>query len=308
MPQKPSKFTSTFPTAFQAPLPKAGAPPELSSEQKSESIFGADPFFEPRPASSNIPTRSKSKISFGDNTVPESTSSATGITSGATSRTDFNFTFGGTSDHHSSPSGYGDITGLDLPKDSTSPANIFLASTFFSAEVTDNVDRLGGSGPKMTVENKAPYNFAKSADLYVNPKAKKGAKKPLASDFFDDDPVEAEVETNTMNALAAEKIREERAPIASAGTDAAEEAHIGGSADHSATAEGSVQAGEGNATKEAEQGNSLLLPPATLSSSPPATKGAPKQPKNKSKTSHRAFLRKVAKERKRAAIGEADWL
>ena len=363
VPQKPSKFTSTFPTAFQAPLPKAGPPPELSSEQKSESIFGADPFLETCPTSINIPqqygTRSKSKFSFGDNTVPQSTSSAAGITTGATSRTDFNFTFGGTSDHHSSPSCYSDITGLDLPKDLTSPANIFVASTFsadaeqtttapglpncktplvdaespqyldeyhrgknggdkepshdqhlppigsnlaskLSAEVTDNVNLLGGSGPKMTLENKAPYNFAKSADLHINPKAKKGAKKPLASDFFDDAPAKAEVETNTVDVLTAGKIREEKVPTVVGGPDVAQKTHIGGSADH-------IQAGGDNKTMESEQGITQFSPTPTIESPPPPSEGPSKQLKNKGKTSRRAFLRKVAKERKRAAIGEADW-
>lgn len=53
-----------------------------------------------------------------------------------------------------------------------------------------------------------------------------------------------------MNALIAEKIREERAPIGFTGTDAAQETHIGGSAEHRATTKGSVQADESNQTIE----------------------------------------------------------
>lgn len=369
-PHKPSKFTSTYPSAFQAPLPEAGTPPQFLSERKSESIFGANPFFEPSPASSSIAqqygTRSKSKFSFGDTADSESASTATGTTTGPTSRTDFNFTFGGTTNHHSSPSGYGSTPGLDLSKESTSPANIFVASTFsadaeqtttaqglgncktslveresppsfnehdhskdggnekhlqdpclpagssytaskLSAEVTDNVDLLEGLAPKTIAENKGLYNFAKSADFHVNQKAKKGAKKPLASDFFDEDPVQAEVEMATMDALAAEKISEGKVTIVAAGADVAQNTPITGGAHHSATAESNTQAGEDNKTKSSEQDKIPLSPTPTLELPAASSEGLSKQPKNKGKTSRRAFLRKVAKERKRAAIGEADW-
>ena len=310
-PQKPSKFTSAYPTAFQTPLPKAEIPPPFSTEQKSESIFGADPLFDPYPASSNITqqygTRSKSKFSFGDNTVPKSASTATGTTNGATSRTDFNFTFKGTTDHHSSLGADGDTTELGLPKDLTCPANIAVGSSVTPLVEAENPQSLDKHDHGKDGENKGHVQAPKLANRYINLKTRKGARKPLASDFFDEEPVEAEVKTNSKDAAAIEKTIKESAPIVSAGADVSQKVHIGGYADHSATAESSVQAGEGNEIKEAEQGKIPLSPPATLSSSPVATKGAPKQSKNKGKTSKRAFLRKVAKERKRAAIGEANW-
>ena len=430
-PHKPSKFTATYPAAFQAPLPKAGTHPQLSSEQNSEYIFGAigdtpkeygthakskfsfgdNTVPESTRSKSKfsfgdnfVPesTRSKSKFSFGDNTVPESTSSATGTTTRAAPRTDFNFTFGGTTDHHSSPNGYGNTTGPELQNDSTRPANIFVASTFSAdaeqvtnapspgnpnvplfkaaspqyfdefyhgnqahiehsheqyfpggglytktkspqyfneyhhgsrahiehlhdqsfptgglytksklfADATDKVDLLGGWGLNMTTENKAPYNFAQSADVYNNQKAKKGAKKPLASDFFDDDPVEAEVKANTMVAPATEKTTEEKVPTSSAEADPSPKSHIEDRTNHNAGAEATVQAGKSNEVKEAGQGNNLPPPTSTPSSPPPASEeqaNPSKQPKKKAKTSKRALLRKMAKERKRAAVGEADW-
>ena len=333
-PQKPSKFTSTFPTAFQAPLPKARTPPPFSSEQKSESIFGADPFFDPCAASSNIPqhygTRSKSKFSFGDSAVPESTSSPTKTTTGAKPPTDFNFTFGG-------PSAYDNTTGLSLPKDWTCAAKTAVASPFSAdpkqttsasspnnskmplteaeTQQPSNESDHGKDGeenehlaPKTTAENQFPHNnFAKSANLYINLKTKKGARKPLASDFFDEDPVKAEVETNSIDTLVAEKVSEESVPIISAGADVSQQVHISSGTENSATAKGSVQAGGDNETKGCKRDTIPLSPTPTTEPSPPSSKSLSKQPKNKAKTTRRTFLRKVAKERKRAAIGEADW-
>ena len=267
-PHKPSKFTSTYPTAFQAPVPKAGTPPQFSLERKSESIFGADPFLERCPTTTNIPqqygARSKSKFSFGDNTVPESASTATETTNGATSRIDFNFTFGGTIDHHGSLSAQGMTTESDLPRDSTYPNNIAIGSAFssnpeqttsaggsdsaskLSAKVTDNVNLLEGLETEMTAENKSPYNLTKSADLNANKKTQNARRKPVASDFFDEDPVKPEVKTNTMDVLAAEQNSEERVPIFSAGHDVAQQTHIGGQPNYSAIAQGSIQTSKDN--------------------------------------------------------------
>ena len=466
VPQKPSKFTPTYTIASQAPLPKAGTSSPSYSEQNSEYIFGAvgdtpkeygtrskskfsfgdntvpeSPRSKPKFSFGEniIPesTRSKSKFSFEDNTIPESTLSATGATTGAAPRKDFNFTFGGTADHHSSLSGYGNTTGSELPNDSTSSANIFAATTFsadsqqtasppspgnpnvplfkaeppryfdeyhhgsrahvehshdqyfpsgalytnnnspanifltsafstdgeqtasppspgspnvflFQAEspqyfdefyngnqahkehshdqyssagatytnsklftdATDKVDLFGGWGLDVTAENKAPYNFAQSADVYNNQNAKKGAKKPLASDFFDEDPVEAEVEANTMVAPATETTTGVKVPTSSAEADPSPNSHIEDSTNHNAGAGDTVQAGESNEVKEAGEGNNLPPPTSTPSTPPSASKekaNPSKQPKSKGKTSNRALLRKAAKERKKAPMGEADW-
>ena len=363
-PHKPLKFTPTYPMGMQTQLPKTGASPRFSSEQKSESKFGPG-IFEPCTASGSVSqqhsTRSKSKFTFGDNTVSQSPSIATGATTGATPRTDFNFTFGSTKDHHSSRSADGKTTELDLPKESTSqhgirPANVAVASCFSAgsdqstsapsvskckmplveagnlrpldecdhgvdeeteeytqdpclpsggsclaselpAEVRDNVDLLGGLQPQMTAENMGPCNSTKATDPFVNRKTQNGARKLLASDFFETGSVEAEVEMNSLEALDAEKTREERVPIVSTGTDIAQQTRIGGCVAHGATAEGSVQAGEDNGTMEAEQVRNPLLPPTTF-------KGFPKPPKNKGRTQRRAFLRKIAKARKLAEIIE----
>lgn len=314
-PHKPSKFSSTFPTVSQASLPQAGATPQFSAEEKS--IFGADPFLEPCSASSNITqqygARSKSKFSFGVNTVSESAFTAPKTTTGPTPRTDFNFTFGGPTNHHNSLSAPGITTESDLPKDSTRPFNKAVGSAIFGdpeqttttngsyiasklpAKATGSVDQLDGLGPRMTTDNKIPYNFGKSADVHVNKKTRKTRRKPAASDFFDEDPVETEVETNTMDVVAAETISEESAPTAFAGVDVPQQPHTTGDAHHKTTAEGTVQTSKKPKTMESEQGTPPLPPTA-------------KQPlKNKAKTSKRAHSRKVAKERKRAAIGEADW-
>ena len=395
-PQKPSKFTPTYTIASEAPLPKAGTSPPSYSEQNSEYMFGAvgDTPKEygtrskskfsfgdntvPKSTQSkskfsfgddNVPesTRSKSKFSFGDNTVPESTSSATGTTTGAAPRTDFNFTFGGTTDHHRSPSGYGNTTGPELPNDSTSPANIFLASGFSadaeqtasppspgnpklplfkaecpqyfeefnhgsraqveklhdpyfaaggsyinsnpSVEVTDNVGLFGGLGLKMPTENCDPHNFAKPANVHINQQATKGAKKPLASDFFDDEePVEAEVEPNSKDALTTEQNSEEKVTIVSAESGVTQQTHIENRTSHNATAQGNIQTSIDTTTTESPQATPPLSPSSNPEiPSPPSKVNPAKEPKNKGKTSKRALLRKAAKERKKAPIGEADW-
>ena len=395
-PHKPSKFTATYPAAFQASLPKAGTHPQLSSEQNSEYIFGAigdtpkeygthakskfsfgdNTVPESTRSKSKFSfgdnfapesTQSKSKFSFGDNTVPESTLSATGTTTRAAPRTDFNFTFGGTTDHHSSPSGYGNTTGPERPNDSTSPANIFLASGFSTdaeqtasppspgnpklplfkaecpqyfeefnhgsraqveklhdqyfaaggsyinsnppAEATDNVGLFGGWGLKMPTENCDPHNFAKPANVHINQQATKGAKKPLASDFFDDEePVEAEVEPNSKDALTTEQNSEEKVTIVSAESGVSQQTHIENRISHNATAQGKTKTSIDTTTTESPQATPPLSPTSTPEiPSPPSKVNPAKEPKNKAKTSKRAFARKMAKERKKAPIGEADW-
>ena len=363
-PQKPSKFTPS--TAYQAQLPKAGAPPPFTSRRKCESNLGADTFFEPFSASGSTPqqygTRSKSKFSFGDNNIPQS-ATTTEAPTGAVPRTDFNFSFGGIVDHQSSPNADGNITDSDLPKNSTSqkgkcPANIAVGSSCsagskqtssapslgnrrmpsvdaetpqtldehdhgeddnvqdlpsggsgsvsnVSAEVRDKVDPLGGLSPKMTTENTVSCNSTGAADLYVDQKTQARAQKPLASDFFNDVSVKAEAKMYSMDALVAEKTSEEKIPIAFAGTDVVQQTHTGGSVAHSATAKSSVQAGNDNEATEAVQSINSLLPPPTIESTPPASKGSQKWPKNKGRTQKRAFLRKIAKARKKAEIGGA---
>ena len=318
-PHKPSKFTSTAATPFQASRPKAGATSQFSPELKSESTFGADPFFEPHSSNSNIPQqyskRSRSKFSFGDNSVPKSASTAAGTTNGATSRTDFNFTFGGPIDHHSSLSAQGMTTEYNAPKDSTRPFSIAVGSPVFanseqktgadgsnsttklSTDVTDNVDLLEGLKPKMTVESKDPFNFGKSVDLDANKKTQNTRRKPKASDFFDEDSSDAEAKLGSMGEMAAEKVNEETVPIFSAGADVAQHVQIGGDANYNTTAEGTVQTSKKNKTMAFEQGRNTQSHTPTSDS----------KSKNKGKTSKRAHLRKVAKERKRAAVGEADW-
>ena len=356
-PHKPSKFTPTNPKGFQTGLPKAGAPPQFSPERKSESKFSPDTFFETYTASESVPqqyrTRSKSKFTFGDNTVSQSASIATGATTGATPRTDFIFTFSGTMNHHNSLGADLDTTEFDLPKNSTSPndkcpADIAVASrlsgdssqptsapnvgickmplveaetpqSFYEcdhgedketeeylqdpclpsggscfaselpAEARDNVDLTGMLQPKMTLDKIEIHSLCEGARDYVKRKKQNGTQKPLASDFFHTDRVKAEVEMSSDSALAAEKTSEERVPIVSAGVDIAQQAHIGGS----------VQAGEYKATMKAEQGRNPLSPPA-------AYKGIPKPPKIKGRTQRRAFLRKLARARKRAAGGGAS--
>ena len=356
-PHKPSKFTLTSPKGFQTGLPKAEAPPQFSPQRKSESKFSPDTFFETCTASGSIPqqysTRSKSKFTFGDNTVSQSASIATEATTGATPRTDFNFAFSGTMNHHNSLGADRDTTEFDLLKSTTSqngklPANIAVASSLSAGsdqsttapsvgdsgmplveavvpksldeyahgedeeteeytqdpcllsdgsslastlpvEVGDNVDVLERLQPKMTAENMVRYNSTKAADLYVNRKMQNGAQKPLASDFFHMDPVKAEIEMSSKSALAAEKPSEEKVPIDFTGADIAQQTHV----------RGSIQAGEYKATMKAEQGRNPLSPPA-------AYKGIPKPPKIKGRTQRRAFLRKLARARKRAAGGGAS--
>ena len=372
-PLKPSKFTPTYPTGFQTRLPKAGAPPQFSSERKSESNLGLDTFFEPYTASSSNPqqhsSRLKSKFTFGDDTVSQSASHATGAATGAAPRTDFNFTFRGTMDHHSSVGSDRDTTESDLPKNSTSPngerpVKLAVASPFSAgpnqsisapnvgdckmplveaenpqflddcdhgedenpekymqnpclasggsylaselpAEVGDNVTLLGGLQPKTTAENIVPCDSTKVADLYANRKAQNGAQKPLASDFFHLDSVKAEVGMNSMNALAAGKTSDDRFPIVFAGADVAQQTCIRGGAAPSTTVEGSVQAGVDSEFRKAERGNNPLSPLPILESPLPAFKEFPKPPKNKGRTPRRAFLRKLAKARKRAETGGA---
>ncbi len=287
-PQRPLKFTTTHPTAFPARFSKAETPPPFTSGRKFESNFGADTFFEAFSASGSVPqrygTRSKSKFSFGENTVPQSASTTTETPTGATPRTDFDFTFGDIVD----------TGGSDLASN-------------LSAEARDKVDLSGGLQPKTTTEKMVPWNFAEAADLSVDQKTQNRAQKPVASDFFDDVSVMAEVKKNSMDALAAEKTSEGRVPIAITEADAAPQTHIGGVAAHRTTTEGSVQAGEHNETTEAEQGNNSLLPPPppTPESAPPAYEEFTKPPKYMGRTQKRNFLRKAAKARKRAEIGGA---
>ena len=362
-PHKPSKFTPAYPTGFQTRLPNAGTPPQLSSDRKSEDNVRPDTLFEPCTASGSsaqqYSTPSKSKFTFGDNSVSQSASIATGTTTGATPRTDFNFSFRGTVDDHSSLGADGNTTEFDLPKNSTSqngkyPANIADTSHFSAGsdqststasvgnckmplveagnarildkcdhgedeeteeymqdpclpsggsclaselppEVRDKVNLFGDLQPQMAAEKMVPCNSTKAAHPYVNRKTQNRSRKPLASDFFHTDSVKAEVEMNSMNALPAEKTSEEKVHVVFAGVDIAQLTHIGGGVGHIAAAEGSVQAGEGNETMEAEQGSNPLSPLA-------AFKGFPKSPKNKGRTQRRAFLRKIAKARKLAEI------
>lgn len=51
-----------------------------------------------------------------------------------------------------------------------------------------------------SAEKKVPFNFTKSVDLDAKHKTQDARRKPVASDFFDEDSSEAEVETNTMDA------------------------------------------------------------------------------------------------------------
>ena len=138
-PHKPSKFTPAYPTGFQSRSPKAGTPPQLSSDRKPDSNVRPDTWFEPCTASGSsaqqYSTRSKSKFTFGDNSDSQSASIATGTTTGATPRTDFSFSFRGTVDDHSSLGADGSTTDSDLPKNSTSqngkyPANIAVTLHF----------------------------------------------------------------------------------------------------------------------------------------------------------------------------------
>ena len=339
---KPSKFTPTYPAGFQTRFPNARASPQFSSERKSESNFGPDTFFACTASASSsqrFSTRSKSKFMFGENAVSPSTSIATDTTNGATPRTDFNFTFGGTVDHQSSLGADGNTTEAVGADQSTSapsvgscemplveaenqqsldecdhgedqkigeymqepslPSGSSCLASDLPAEVGDNVDLLDGLQPKMTAEHTVGSNSTKAAGLYVNLNTDDGAQKPQTPDSYQTDSVEAEVETNSMDALAVEKNTDEKVPIVAAGADIAQKTHIGGDGVHSATAEGSVQAGKDNATMAAKQGVNPRLPPA-------ASEGAPKPPKNKGKTSRRSYLRKVAKARKRAEVGGAS--
>ena len=338
---KPSKFTPKYPPGFQTRWPDAGASPQFSSERKSESNFGPDTFFEPRTASASSPQpsskRSKSKFTFGDDAISPSASIATDTTNGATPRTDFNFTFGGTVDQESSLSDDGNTTEAVGADHSTSAPSVgscempleagnqqsldgcyhgedqemgeymqepsltsgsSCSASDLPAEVGDNVNLLEGLHPKMTAEHTVGCNSTKATGLYFNRKTQNRARKPSASDFFQMGLVKTEVEMKSRGAFAAEKNADEKVPVVAA-PDIAQETHIGGEAIHSATAEGSVQAGKDNKTLRAEQGSNPRLPPA-------ASEGAPRPPKNKGKTSRRAYLRKIAKARKRAEIGGAD--
>ena len=356
MPHKPSKFTPTYPPGFQTRLPNAEAPPQFSSERKSEFDFGPDTFFETCAPSGSISQqygRSKSKFTFGDSPVSPSASIPTGTTTEPMSGTDFNFTFEGAMDHKSSLSADGNTTKSVGADQSTSAPNAGecempldeaenlesldecdhgedeeteeythdprLPSGCSSlageplAEVKDEVDLLEEVQAKTTANNTVGCDSTKAAGLYVNQKAQNGARKPSASDFFDADLSEDEVETNSIGALSAKKTTEEKVtgedateeeitaektperdamegkvPMVSAGGDIAQQTQIGGGAARTAPAEGSVRAGQDN------------NPP-----SPPPTSNAslPKAPKNKGKTSRRNFLRKLAKARKRAEIG-----
>ena len=340
---KPSKFTPKYPPGFQTRWPDAGASPQFSSERKSESNFGPDTLFEPRTASASSPqqfsTRSKSKFAFGNNAISPSASIATDITNGATPRTDFNFTFGGTVDQESSLSDDGNTTEAVGADHSTSAPSVdscemplveagnqqslddcyhgedqemgeymqepsltsgsSCSASDLPAEIGDNVDLLEGLHPKMTAEHTVGCNCTKATGAYVNRKTQNGAEKPSASDFFQTSSVEAEVETKSRGALDAEKNADQKVPVVATGADIVQETHIGGGAVHSAAAEGLVQAGKANKTMRAEQDSNPQSPPS-------ASKEVPKPPKNKGKPSRRAYLRKIAKARKRAEIGGAN--
>lgn len=339
---KPSKFTPTYPAGFQTRWPNAGASPQFSSEGKSESDSGPDTFFA-RTASASSPqqfsTRSKSKFTFGDNAISPGASIATDTTNGTTPRTDFNFAFGGTMYHQSSLGADGYTTeavGADQSTGALSVGSCEMplvaaenqqsldecdngedqeigeymqepsltsgsscSASDLPAEVGDNVDLLEGLRPKMTAEHTVGCNSRNAAGLYVNRKTQNGAQKPSASDFFQTSSVEAEVETKSRGALAAEKNADQKVPVLATGADIAQETHIGGGAVHSAAAEGLVQAGNANKTMRAEQDSNPQSPPS-------ASKEVPKPPKNKGKSSRRAYLRKIAKARKRAEIGELN--
>ena len=342
-PHKPSKFTPMCPPGFETCLPNAGAPLQFSSERESETIFGPDKFFEPYTANSSSPqqfsTRSKSKFTFGDNAVSPSASIATDTTNGATPRTNFNFAFGGIVDHQSSLGANGNTTEAVGADQSTSAPSVgscemplfeaqnqqsldecdhgedheigeymqepsltsgsSCSASDLPAEVGDNVDLLEGLRPKTTAEDTVGCNSRNAAGLYVNRKTQNGAQKPSASDYFQTSSVEAEVETKSRGALAAEKNADQKVPVVATGADIAQETHIGGGAVNSAAAEGLVQAGKANKTKRAEQDSNPQSPPS-------ASKEAPTPPKNNGKSSRRAYLRKIAKARKRAEIGGAN--
>ena len=362
-PHKPSKFTPTYPPGLQTPLPKAATSPQFSSHRKSESGFGPVTFFEPCAPGASIPqqfgTRSKSKFTFGDNSISPSTSIATSTTTGATPRTDFNFTFGGTMEHQSSLGTDGNTTesvGADQP--TSAPSVDDCKMPLVEAKNLQSLDKCDHSEgeeaeeymqAKMTADNTVGCDSTKDTGLYVNQTTQSHAQKPLASDFFDTDSVKPEVEMNSLDALAAEKTTEEKTteektteektteektteektteektteektteektteektteektakeevPIISAGADIAQKIHIGGGAVHRVIVGGSISAGEDKETMGVELGSDPPSPPTT-------SKGVPKPPKNKGKTSRRAYLRKIAKARKRAEIGGAD--
>ncbi|KAK0512681.1 hypothetical protein JMJ35_004698 [Cladonia borealis] len=307
-PQKPSKFTPTYPPGLQTRLPSAGASPQSSSEWKSESTLGRDTFFETCAPSGSIP-RSKSKFTFGDNAVSPSASISTGTTPGATTRTDLNFTFGGTVDHQSSLGADGNTTkpmGSDQTTSAPSVGNCEMplveaedlqfvvecdhgedeeiegymhdprlpsgCSSLAGeppAEVKDDVDLSEGLQAKTTAVNTVGCDSTKAAGLYVNPKAQNGARKPSASDFFDTGSVEAEVEMDSTEALVAEKMT------------------------------------EGDTTEEETPKKKTTEGKVPIVSAGADINALPKAPKNMSKTSRRNFLRKLAKARKRAEeVGE----
>ena len=279
-------------------------------------------------------TRSKSKFTFGDSPVSSSASIPTGTTTGPMSGTDFNFTFGRTVDHQSSISAHGNTTkamgadqstsapvfgGWEMPlveaenlqsvdecdlgdyeeheeymHHSRFPSGCSSLSGDPPAELKDEVDLSEGLQANAIADNTVGCDSTKVAGLYINPKAQNGARKPSASDFFDADSSEDEVEVNSSTeALASEKTTEENiteematevktteketaeekttevnttkgeVPMITAGADIAQQTHLEGGAAHS----------------------------------------TPTAPKNMSKTARRNLLRKRAKARKRAEIG-----
>ena len=310
-PHKPSKFTPTYPPGLQSRLPNAGASPQFSSELKSESDLGPDTFFETCAPSGSISqqygTRSKSKFTFGDNAVSPSASIPTGTTTGATSGTDLNFTFGGTVDHQSSlgadenttesvgadqSTSVSSVNKCEMPlveaedlqsvvecdhgedeenegymQDPGLPSGCSSLAGEPPAEVKDDVDLSEGLQAKTTAANTVGCDSTKAAGLYINPKAQNGARKPSASDFFDTSSVEAEVEMDSRGALVAENMT------------------------------------EGDTTEEETPKKKTTEGKVPIVSAGADINAFPKAPMNKGKTSRRNFLRKLAKARKRAEIG-----
>ena len=336
IPHKPSKFTTNYPPGVQTRVPSAGASSQFSSERKSEFDFGPDTFFETCAPSGSISqqySRSKSKFTFGDSPVSPSASIPTGTTTGATSRPDFNFTFGATVDNQSSLSADANTTkSVDADQSTSAPIVGDCEMPFVEAEDLQSVDErdhgedeeteelihdgrlpsgcssLAGDPPtevkddinlsqrsqqKMTADSTVGCDSTKAAGLYINPKARNGTRKPSASDFFDEDLSEDEVEVNSTEALASEKTTEENITEEMATeVKTAEEKTTEEKTTEVKTAEGKVPI----ITARADIAQQTHIEGGAAHTTPTA-------PKNMSKTARRNFLRKRAKARKRAEIG-----